>query len=245
MIVVSPVIWMYEDSRGNRDSIEIPGPGGEIRVAVGEPGRRSGTWKIWATRTKPDVYIANRDIARYQKWSLHKSGEWQFQWISRHQAWEFAARDDRLIRKWSPPPELGPTGWTKGIIIRFPYQDIVPINDTALPDDIAWLPAPEENYMINVFVIVARTNQPPITLQGLILFEGFTLSDGRVVLLFAARESLTDEQIRQLADLQGYGLEKLQGVDIEDEGVVRMLAMSSMPDGTPSVWEIPVNLPHV
>lgn len=74
MIVVSPVIWMYEDSRGNSGSHR------NSRSWRGNPpGRRSGTWKIWAARTKPDVYIANRDIGRYQEWGLHKSREWQFQ----------------------------------------------------------------------------------------------------------------------------------------------------------------------
>ena len=72
---------MWNDA-GESETVELDGPGGTIRVVVGEPGRQSGVWRIWATRNTSDAYIGVRAILGYQKWSLHESGDWRCQWIN-------------------------------------------------------------------------------------------------------------------------------------------------------------------
>ena len=174
-----PVTLTLSDDHGNSESVVLHGPGGKARIAVGEPGRHSGVWEIWSPRTKNDVYIANKNIAGTQKWSLHESGDWRYQWISRLDAWRYAQTDDRLIESWSPPPELGPTGWTSAFVIRVRHQDIVPIPGVSVPADVELIREPHENRAVAVFVVIARPDQGMLNLKGAVPLGGFTLMDGR------------------------------------------------------------------
>jgi hypothetical protein len=74
------------DEHGNSEDVVLPGPGGTIRVVVGEPGRQSGVWRIWAPPTKFDVYIGVRAILGYQKWSLYETGDWRHAWLTDEKA---------------------------------------------------------------------------------------------------------------------------------------------------------------
>jgi hypothetical protein len=76
-----PVTLQMRDNHGNAERVVLPGPGGEIRVVVGEPGKQSGAWKIWAGPNKSDVYLGLRAVLGHQKWSLHESGDWRYQWV--------------------------------------------------------------------------------------------------------------------------------------------------------------------
>jgi hypothetical protein len=58
----------------------VAGPGGVIRVVVGEHGKQSGVWRIFAPeKNYGDVYVGVRSLLGEQKWSLHESGDWRFQ----------------------------------------------------------------------------------------------------------------------------------------------------------------------
>jgi hypothetical protein len=123
------VILELADERGERiGTFPLAGSGGTLRVAVGMPGRRSGVWRIWANRSKSDVYVAARSIAGIQKFSLHESGDWRHQWVTPQQAEEFTADRNRVMDRWPRPPD-GPGGWTKALSIWVLKQDVQEIED--------------------------------------------------------------------------------------------------------------------
>jgi hypothetical protein len=86
----------------------------------------------------PDLYIAQRDVAPYQKWSLHKTGDWLYQWVNSERA-ENRARElghagGRVLDRWSQPPEVPGTGWTSAFSINTRHEDLVAYdNDSQLP----------------------------------------------------------------------------------------------------------------
>jgi hypothetical protein len=142
-----PITMMVTNSAGHSETVELPGPGGTIRVVVGESGRQSGAWRIWSPANKSDVYIAVRAIAGYQKWSFHESGDWRFQWISDEKAEEFGV-DNRVIDRWQPPNEYGATGITRCLAIRVRHQDLVEVAEPEkLPKDALWVPSPPEGHL--------------------------------------------------------------------------------------------------
>jgi hypothetical protein len=54
-----------------------PTPRASDSITVGEPGRRSTIWRVWANPKKGDIYIASRKTAWNFKLSLHESGDWR------------------------------------------------------------------------------------------------------------------------------------------------------------------------
>ena len=72
----TPLLQLWNEDGDVR--VPITKVGGALRVAVGEPGRRSEVWRIWANRTQADVYIGARALAGIQKYSLHTSGDWRY-----------------------------------------------------------------------------------------------------------------------------------------------------------------------
>ena len=66
-----PVILWLEDAQGNREAHELPGPGGDIRILVGDLAPTGRCGKIWARRKQRDVYVAIRSIGSYLKVSWH------------------------------------------------------------------------------------------------------------------------------------------------------------------------------
>ncbi|MEU0872611.1 hypothetical protein [Nocardia brasiliensis] len=182
---------------GEQETVELPGPGGTIRCGVGEPGCRSGVWRIWsdAKSNKSDVYVAIRTLAGYQKWSLHETGDWRFQWVTEARAEEFTASSDRIIDRWEQPAEVGTTGMTKGLAIWVRDCDIVPIDNDDDPShaQVQWLPTPPSGHAVGLQVVVARPGQGAVGLGGAIPFDGFTLADGRVVLALMLHRQTTEE----------------------------------------------------
>ena len=107
MASFEPVTLKLWDDDGNQHDVPLPGPGGTIRVVVGEPGKRSSVWRIWANKNTFDVYVAVRAIAGVQKWSLHETGDWRYQFIDDEKVAKFSDRDSRVIDHWEKPAEVG------------------------------------------------------------------------------------------------------------------------------------------
>ena len=187
-----PVTFVSENALGERQETLLPGPGGTIRVAVGEPGKQSGVWRIWANRKTSDVYIAARSIAGHQKWSLHESGDWRNQWVAgRH---PLGADANRIIDRWSRPPEVGGAGWTKGMSIWVRHSDVVPYEDAAQkPKDISWIPEPEIGKAAGIHVVFGRPDSPPAEFKGMVPIDAFVLADGNVVMVLASWVDLPPE----------------------------------------------------
>jgi hypothetical protein len=227
------------DDAGHSETVELPGPGGTIRVVVGEPGRQSGAWRIWSPPNKCDIYVAVRAIAGYQKWSFHESGDWRFQWISNKKAKEFGV-DNRIIDQWQPPDEYGDTGITRCLAIRVRHQDLVVVAAPEnVPNDALWVPSPPEGHLTALHVVIARPDQPEFELTGLVPVAGYSLVDRRAVLLFWAVEPLSDELN---ATVEGYMAASVKvatenGIDLESRVAARMALGGSDENRNRVVWD--------
>jgi hypothetical protein len=244
-----PVILALRDGHGNSESLVLPGPGGTIRVVVGEPGRQSGLWRIWSNPNKFDVYIAVRIIAGYQKWSLHETGDWRFQWVSDDRARQFG-RDKRIIDQWRRPEEIGQTGVTMGFSIRVRRKDLVEVADPEeVPADAVWLPTPPEGRVTGLHVTIARPNRGEFETTGMVPLGGLTLADGSALLLLVSVEPLSDEQDQEIDGLIAATVEavKEHGVDLAATGNPRMALGGFNAEGHRFVWDValPKNAPGV
>jgi hypothetical protein len=232
---------------GESETVELPGPGGTIRVAVGEHGRQSGIWRIWAPPNKSDVYIGVRAILGYQKWSLHESGDWRHQWVNTEKAAEVRKADGRIIDRWQQPAEMGNSGWTRGFSIRVRHQDLVDVaNSPQAPKDTVWIPAPPEGHFMGLHVAIVRPVDLAVPLTGFIPVGGFTLLDGRAVVLCVTVEELTDEQNQVIATAIEVVVQEAKrgGVDLSTVAAPRGALSCASAEGDRSVWDVAVNLEH-
>ena len=179
----SHVTLVLRDSHGQQDSVEVHGPGGTIRVAVGRPGHRSSVWRIWANQNKSDVFVAARVLAGTQKFSLHESGDWRNQWVTKEKAQRFTSKENRVLDQWPRPPAR-PGGWTTGLTIWVPSDDLLDITDDKQSlAGVDWIPEPPPDSAIGIHVVVAEPDRGFVTLRAAAPMDGFRLADGRVVLV--------------------------------------------------------------
>jgi hypothetical protein len=198
----TPVTLTVWNKDGEQDLV-VPGPGGTARVCVGDrDGAHASVWRIWANRNHSDVYIAARDIAGVQKWSLHESGDWRHQWVTSQYALHLTNSDDRIIDQWPEPAQFEDIGWTRAFSILARFQDLVDYGDgNELPEDIIWLPAPAEKHATVIHVVIARPDRIAADVKGVRPLYAFTLTNGRVVLLLASIQPVSAEDEAQLASL--------------------------------------------
>lgn len=177
-----------------------------IRIAVGQPGVQSGVWRIWSPKNHSDVYIAARNIAGIQKWSLHTSGDWRHQWCDPRYLDSLDNRSDRIIDQWEQSPELGDTGWTKGLSIYVRHEDVVEMPDIPEQGDVIWLPTPPEGYAVGIHVVIARPDGGRVDVgrMGLTPVVAYTLPNNNTVLVLAGQFEVTPKTVaqnRQLIEL--------------------------------------------
>ena len=113
------------DDDGNLIDHELQpaNPKRPIYVAVGEPGHRSGVWRIWGnppTTGKSDVFVTARSIARVQKFSLHESGDFRHQWVTADAASRFTSSPDKLSKSLT----VGESG--RHCFVRWPRVQRIP-----------------------------------------------------------------------------------------------------------------------
>jgi hypothetical protein len=100
-----PRMWLKVTDGTKSIDVPVTGVGGTVRVAVGERGRRSSIWTIVAGKGTSDVYCSSRTVMGVQKFSLHQSGDWRFQYTDEFLATEAgAAVPAKIIDRW---PSLG------------------------------------------------------------------------------------------------------------------------------------------
>jgi hypothetical protein len=249
MASFEPVTLTLWDGDGNPHDVPLPGPGGTIRVVVGEPGKQSGVWRIWAPGNKSDVYIGVRAILGYQKWSLHETGDWRFQWINDERAAEFSDSGSRIIDQWDQPAEVGVTGWTRGLAIRVRHQDLVEVaNPEKVPAEALWIPPPPEGHMVGLHVVIARPNQQLVELSNVEPVGGFALVGGRVLLLLVSVDPVTDEDNQTIADAinQAFGLARARGIDLGSAVASRRAALGGNNlEGERWVWDVALPRQHL
>lgn len=234
------IALVIEDGEGERESLVFDEPGGEIRFAVGEKGRRAGTWKVWAGKHNASVYAANRVLGGQLKISLHDGPlgpDWRVQWEQKFMK-SHPEVANRIIERLTRPPEISSTGWTKGLSIWIRCQDVVATSPgESLPSDLVWLPPPPEGHAVGVHLVIARPTNQFVKLAGIPL-GGFMLSDGQVLLLVVTQSRITDETDQQIdeavANLMRSVSEKF------DRGNLRSLVRSDSADGEPQFWDVAV-----
>lgn len=237
-----PVMLVLENSKGERHRVDLDGPGGRIRFAVGEPGCRSAIWQVESPKTKHDVYISVASIMGTLKWSLHKSGSWRLQWGDRLKAWKFAQTDDRLISEWTPPDEAPEIGWVRPFVINVRHRDLIPFAEEGPPltDEIIWIPPPEPGQMVSIHVIIARAVPQWVTLQNLLPFAGFMLADRRVLLLLRSVYILDEDEHnhwdKELAEV-ARNTPEMAGANPSS---ARMMSIGYQSSGARQVWDLAI-----
>ncbi|MGY2148840.1 hypothetical protein ACW9HM_05120 [Nocardia gipuzkoensis] len=221
----SPVYLTISDDENEltvelrRTSKKLP-----IRVGVGSPGRQSGIWRIWSSNGKHDVYIAARNTMQIQKWSLHESGDWRYQWCTHSAAQDFAGTAERILDRWERPDEIAATGWTKGFSIFVRYEDVVDIPDHDGGAGVSWLPTPSEGHQIGMHLVIARPDRGFVGLgeMGLHLVDGFAMANNHVVLLLA-NELPIDEQANEALNAEVRRALSLMRADVPWSPGLRMM----------------------
>lgn len=214
-----------------------------MRFVVGEPGRQSSVWRIWAPKNKCDIYIAIRTIIGVQKWSLHQSGDWRYQYLTDEIADEHGHGGGRIIDQWQQPDELGDSGWTHGFTIRVRHQDLVEVAEPApVPADALWIPAPPEGQALSIDVVIARPDRGLMELKRMLPVPVFSLVDGRVVVLVCSMAPVDDVQEEMAAKAHDRILEMAaaRGMDVRAMAAPRAAVSGNNSHGDRFVWDIAV-----
>lgn len=237
-----PITMVFGDGKEINEQLILDGPGGEFRVVVGEPNRQSGSWKIWSPPRKSDVYVAVRAIGGYQKWSLHESGDWRFQWVNDERAKQFG-KATRIIEQWQQPGEVGDTGWTKGFSILVRQKDLVHVADPErVPNSAIRIPEPPEGHVSGIHVAMARPNMGYVPTPGQLPLGGITLADGRALLLLVTVQPVIEEQDQSVDAAIRATVEASAkaGLDLAKTSAPRMALFGHSEDGHRSVWDVAI-----
>jgi hypothetical protein len=233
------VTLVLENESGERDSVVLDGPGGAARISVGEVGHRSGVWRIWANKNKADVYVAERGIARVQKFSLHQSGDWRAQWTSVDHAQTYTASKERILDQWTRP-QASSGGWTKGLSIFIPTTDVRHIaNDATKVADVLWLPIPDDPVVWGVHVVIAEPDRGFTSVKGAIPIGGFTLVSGEVALIVISQEPLQGALADRVAEMRAKAEPFTKAIAIPEPSI-RMAVHGNGEDGGRHIWDLAV-----
>ncbi|APE17768.1 hypothetical protein BOH72_23400 [Mycobacterium sp. WY10] len=183
-------------------------------MCVGEvDGDHSAVWRIWANRGTSDVYVAVRDISGYQKFSLHESGDWRHQFVTREQAQAVAQTTNRILDQWRQPAEHEQSRLTLGYTIRARSQDLASYPENkGFSKDLVWVPASPDDRVAVIHVAIARAQDAAVQMEGMVPIGGFTLADGRAVLVFYSLQVASAETHAQIDAVKQQITEQWSGV---------------------------------
>lgn len=223
---------------GDREEdIPVDMQGGLIRFAVGRVGERSSVWRVWANKNKSDVYIAARELARHQKYSLHESGDYRYAWTSEHKDTTPATR---ILDRWRRP-DLNEAGWSRGISIYVRAEDVVCIDpDLTKASQVGWLDKPPAGKALGIHIVLVTPDRGWTELKGFRPLHVIGLSDKRAVLVLTSITDVDPEQNRRIAEWQRNALEnapsELQRRAASETGF-RMSVFGYDQDGHRNVWD--------
>lgn len=187
---------------------EVSGPGGTDRISVGELGRRSSVWRVWGGRNSDDVYVAAREVATFQKYSLHESGDWRYQWTEPKHAARYTGVSRRVLDRWNRPDAMM-GGWTHGVSIWVPHGAMsdIPGDRPSKRGETTYLPEPGIDSAIGIHVVIAEVNRGFVPIKGAVPVTGFSLPSGKVVMVLASRRTLTARDSAWLKSMHSRALE--------------------------------------
>jgi hypothetical protein len=187
------------------DLVPLNRYGGKVRVSWGEMGRRAGIWNIVAN-PNGEVYIMERNTGGFLKVSLHKSGEWRYQWVRDNAEKNslvkavIESKGSRIIDRWNRPVALEGETVTPAYTIFTSGQDITFVqDDESIEDKVCWLPPPEEDETAFFSIFFLRPTGTAIEFKGgYVPINAFALKTGEALLLAAARRKMKDDERAQL-----------------------------------------------
>lgn len=228
------VTWLLvDDDDEELERLELTGPGGTVRVSVGEPGRRSGIWRIWANKPTSDIYIAETSLAGTMKISLHQSGDWRHQWVTQELAEQWTQAPNRLIDQWPRPEEWG-GGWTRALVIWIACDALGDSPGDGAHKKVEFLPAHQPERVYAIHVVVARPNRGFVTLKGVLPMTGFVLASGEVALVLVSTTELTADQ-REWRERQRAAM---RAVPRPAGSTPRAMLYGHSDDGVRTIWDI-------
>ena len=195
-----PIALVIDYGQGLREDVVLEGTGGTIRCAIGEPGRQSGVWRIWANKSTSDVYIAARPTAGVQKFSLHESGDWRLQWVNAEHAERYTARLTASFSAGRGQPRASAGGPRRS---RSGYRDRT--SPTFLTTGSRAkgfrFPDPGLGKAAAFHIVIAKTDRGHVPVRGAAPFGAFALANGEVAVVLVAYSDLTEDDSRWL-DMQ-------------------------------------------
>jgi hypothetical protein len=229
-----------EDSEKHR--IPITDVGGTVRVAIGEPGKRSSIWYVHAGPNASCVYVFAQTIGGVQKFSLHQSGVWRYAFTDHF--WEDPenaeltdeGRRDRVIDRWQRPEEAP----VRGPSIRVRAEDVTALDDSMLrrPQHVEWLPAPSEGMATAIELLFFETDTL-LELKGFRPIGCLLLSSGEGLLVLSRTFHVATEEKRRIEEwtLQGIAALPPQLVARRGEPGLRMGIFGQDDLGYRFVWD--------
>lgn len=232
-----------------------------IRFAVGEPGRRSTVWRVWANRDKSDVYVASRRSAGIFKISLHETGDWRMQWVSsepdhgtalyRSYSGDYDG-SGRVLAQWRRPDAHIP-GWTDAMSVWVPGADVSDIPGDDEPGDGAqWVLNPGRDRVVEFRLMLAQPRMHVLNLTTAMADErsvvsfvnGFRLVDGEVLLVFAVDGPLDGPRREKLNRLRARERRNSSAhFDLSPAAGPRAAVIDVDPDGYRSIWDLSLAKP--
>jgi len=232
-----------------------PAPKGAIRFVVGEPGRRSSVWRVWANSNKGDVYIASRKSARIFKISLHESGDWRCQWakddhedVTFHPFRQESEGEGRILARWQRPV-ANAAGWTDALSIWVPGEDVVAVpGDQESRTASQWIEPPAEGEAVEFrfWLVEPRRGWFDLTStlqeegkKTLGVVNGFRLATGEVLVIFAAVWTLDAKRQRSLAKCRRWARSRLDAnFDMSPETGPRAAVLETEMGGHKNIWDL-------
>lgn len=228
---------------GDREEdIPVDMQGGLIRFAVGRVGERSSIWRVWANKNKSDVYIAARELARYQKYSLHESGDYRYAWTSAHEGTTPATR---IIDRWRRP-DPNEAGWTRGISIYVRAEDVVPVDpDQTKASQVGWLDKPPSGKALGIHIVLVTPDVGWAELTGFRPLHVIGLADQRAALILTSLVDVDPEQSRRISEWRRSALadaptELQLSAAAGSDGCLRMAVFGYDQNGHRNVWDTAV-----
>jgi len=164
--------------------------------------KRSTTWRVWVsnskTSPKSDVYIAARPLGKYQKISLHESGDWRDAFLTEGIAINVPTigkpRTSRIIRKWTEPAQVG-----AGVILA--YRIVIPTSELRKfgnkDEEVTWILAPEEDFITEFDIVFtepdAKVTGWPGKNVGTKLIDKSLLPNKRILWILYRYEKITEK----------------------------------------------------
>jgi hypothetical protein len=232
-------LWIsFYDEQGEGISVPITGVGGTIRLCVGKVGERSSVWRIWANKRSSDVYIAARNIADVQKFSLHQSGVWRYAWTATGAEGHVPEGQDRVIDRWHRGDEE-PNGWNDSLIIRVRSEDVTPIPGDAQPEEgVRWLPKPPAGMTAGIHVVMANPDKGVAKMPSEArLVDALALPNGQAVFVMADQYTPSPDVLAGLTAARQEAM-RLPGLqDAVGEHPMRLGVFGNLESGVRFVWD--------